>query len=376
MSINKDFNHSFWEKKHLFKKYDVIIVGAGIVGLSTALSIKERHKKSNILIIERGALPTGASTKNAGFACFGSVGEILDDLLHMDENSVWQTVAMRYEGLKLLRKRIGDKAMQYKKYGGYEIFKEKSAFQSCLQNVEFLNKKIKQNLGLQHCFQALKEPSYGFNKIVGVIKNKYEGQIETGLMMKQLEKMALEKNINILFNCNLIHFLQLNSGVQLETNIGDFLCDKMVIATNGFAKNLIPQLDVNPARSQVLITKPIKDLKIKGSFHFDKGYYYFRNIDNRILLGGGRNLDFKTESTDSFALNTNIQKQLDFLLKNIILPKTKFEVDYRWTGIMGVGKEKKPIIDLYSQDIIVAVRMGGMGLAIGSLVGDKASKLI
>ena len=31
----------------------------------------------------------------------------------------------------------------------------------------------------------------------------------------------------------------------------------------------------------------MKNLKIKGSFHYEKGYYYFRNIDNRILLGGG-----------------------------------------------------------------------------------------
>ena len=50
----------------------------------------------------------------------------------------------------------------------------------------------------------------------------------------------------------------------------------------------------------MLITKPIKNLHIKGTFHLDKGYYYFRNIDDRILFGGGRNLDFKTEETTEF----------------------------------------------------------------------------
>jgi hypothetical protein len=34
-------------------------------------------------------------------------------------------------------------------------------------------------------------------------------------------------------------------------------------------------------------------------FHLEKGYYYFRNINDRILLGGGRNLDFEGETTTS-----------------------------------------------------------------------------
>ena len=43
---------------------------------------------------------------------------------------------------------------------------------------------------------------------------------------------------------------------------------------------------------------------------------------------------------------------------------------------MGVGKEKKPIIDFVSKNVLAAVRMGGMGVAIGSLVGEIAAKKI
>ena len=75
---------SFWEIESLIS-YDYIIVGGGITGLSTAISIKEKDASKNILIIERGVLPTGASTKNAGFACFGSMTELIDD---MEQNGV------------------------------------------------------------------------------------------------------------------------------------------------------------------------------------------------------------------------------------------------------------------------------------------------
>jgi gamma-glutamylputrescine oxidase len=149
----------------------------------------------------------------------------------------------------------------------------------------------------------------------------------------------------------------------------------VIVCTNGFAKQLLPKLDVSPARAQVLITKPIKNLNLKGTFHYDKGYYYFRNIDNRVLFGGGRNLDFKGETTNELALTKNIQAQLDKLLQEVILPNTPYEVDMRWAGIMGVGNSKETIIQEISDKVICAVRMGGMGVAIGTLVGKEAAKL-
>ena len=134
--------------------------------------------------------------------------------------------------------------------------------------------------------------------------------------------------------------------------------------------------NVQPARAQVLITKPIKNLKIKGTFHLDKGYYYFRNIDNRILFGGGRNLDFKTEETAEFGETTIIQNELEKILKETILPDTNFEVEHRWSGIMGVGDQKNAIVKQLSNHVCCGVRLGGMGVAIGSLVGKELAELI
>ncbi len=113
-------------------------------------------------------------------------------------------------------------------------------------------------------------------------------------------------------------------------------------------------------------------MKIKGTFHYDEGFYYFRNIGSRVLFGGGRNMDFEKETTTDFALNLKIQKKLETLLNTVILPNTKFEIEHRWTGIMGVGNEKRPIIKKISPNVVCAVRMGGMGVAIGSLVGELA----
>jgi hypothetical protein len=66
-------------------------------------------------------------------------------------------------------------------------------------------------------------------------------------------------------------------------------------------------------------------LDIKGTFHLDRGYYYFRNIGNRILLGGGRNLNFDEENTTEFAQTEIVQNKLE-LLKEVILPNQDFKV--------------------------------------------------
>ncbi|MGB1308001.1 MAG: FAD-dependent oxidoreductase, partial [Oceanihabitans sp.] len=112
------------------------------------------------------------------------------------------------------------------------------------------------------------------------------------------------------------------------------------------------------------------------TFHLDKGYYYFRNIDDRILFGGGRNLDFKTEETTVLAQTEIIQNKLEELLKTTILPNTTFEIDHKWSGIMGVGSQKKAIVKQISNHVFCGVRLGGMGVAIGSLVGKELADLI
>ena len=108
----------------------------------------------------------------------------------------------------------------------------------------------------------------------------------------------------------------------------------------------------------------------------DCGYYYFRNIENRILFGGGRNLDFKQEETIEFGLTELVQNNLEKLLSNVILPGYNFEIEQRWSGIMGFGKQKKPIVKAVSENIFCGVRLGGMGIAIGSSIGKQLSDLI
>jgi gamma-glutamylputrescine oxidase len=88
---------SVWEKESFFEHQDIIIVGSGLVGLWSALELKEKHPRLKITILERSMVPAGASTRNAGFACFGSPSELLHDKEISGEDRMWRIVEMRYK---------------------------------------------------------------------------------------------------------------------------------------------------------------------------------------------------------------------------------------------------------------------------------------
>jgi glycine/D-amino acid oxidase-like deaminating enzyme len=367
---------SYWELKNWFTNVDYTIVGSGIVGLHAGLRLREKYPESKIVVLEKGMLPHGASTKNAGFACFGSISEIIDDLKSHSEEEVFNLVQKRWKGLELLRKRLGDERIDFKPYGGYELFlkDDESCYDECVKKMPFINEILKPLFKAEVFAKQIDR--FSFNGIKEyLIFNPFEAQIDTGNMMQALLKQAVSENILILNQQTVTSFLDKGDRVEIALDDFSFMTKKVLFATNGFANELTDGA-VKPARAQVLVTEPIKNLDIKGTFHLDRGYYYFRNIGDRILLGGGRNLDFDAENTTEFAQTEIVQNKLEELLKEVILPNQEFKIAHRWSGIMGVGNSKNPIVSQLSENVFCGVRLGGMGVAIGSLIGTELADLI
>lgn len=371
---------SYWERETFFKDLDVAVIGSGIVGLAAAIHLKKLDPSLRVAILERGTLPIGASTRNAGFACFGSMTELLDDLSHASEDDVLAVVEKRWRGLQRLRELVGDENLDFQMLGGYEMFTdaEEAIFRECRERMPDLNEKIGKITGWPEGYKVVDErlPGLGFQGVRHLILNQPEGQVHTGKMMAALLRRALDAGVEIFNGFAIRHLEDTSQGVEIETEFGWTLrVPKVLVAVNGFARRLLSMADVQPARNQVLITQPIPGLRVEGCFHYDRGYFYFRNIDGRILLGGGRNLDLEREKTDEFGSNELIRKALVHLLHTVVCPGQPVEIDAWWSGILGLGPVKKPIVQNVSPNITVAVRLSGMGVAIGTLVGQEGATL-
>jgi glycine/D-amino acid oxidase-like deaminating enzyme len=241
------------------------------------------------------------------------------------------------------------------------------------------NKQLKNRLNLNLTYSSCDEriENFGLSGVAHLLVNQHEGALDTGKMMHQLIKLAQQADITILNGMEVSQFDDSGTGVEVQFKNGiDIKCKKLHFATNGFTASLLPDLDVRPARAQVLISSPIKNLKVNGTFHMNEGYYYFRNVGNRILFGGGRQLAIETETDTALKTTRIIQDKLDEILGSMILPNTEFTVEHRWAGIMGVGTQKKAIVKQVSENVSCAVRLGGMGVAIGTSIGKQSADLI
>ena len=403
---------SVWEQSTYFAPKDLVIVGCGFVGLWTAYEAIHQNPKLQITILERGTIPSGASTRNAGFSCFGSVSELMSDIQLMGEATMLETVKMRYDGLQRIQEVFKAKEIDYNQWGGYELFEGKKTVKDTKAKASKANKGVKSDESALYDISklesdiaylnkilapALKTPKkngkylpiytnaskdinkLGFQGIEALAFNQLEGQLNSAKLVLALQKAVQAKGVQILFNTEVKKFKSHKKGVTITTNLEAVLETKQfLVCTNGFAKQLIPRLDVVPARGQVFVTEPIKNLKFKGCFHFDEGYYYFRNLGDRLLLGGARNADFKNEKTYSLETSATIQKVLEDFMMHRILPKgsKKPKIELRWSGTMGMGSIKKPIIEQVQPNVYCAVRMSGMGVAIAPIVAKKALKLM
>lgn len=383
---------SYWQRD-VWNRYDFIVVGAGIIGLSTAISLKELHPSRSVVVIEQGFMPNGASVRNAGFACFGSLTEILHDIGINGEEATVKVVRARYAGLQLLRKRLGDEACAYEEHGGYELlFEHNLSALDHRQRINALLADIFPAPVFHECNHHISEFGFDTTRVKALVRSDFEGQIHSGIMMRSLAALAQERGVVLLWGAEVQRVESNSAEARLTLQHGEESLTiggtQVAVCTNAAIGRLLGEhlgndasdISITPARGQVMITSPIASLPFRGTFHFDEGFYYFRNVSStegqRILMGGGRNLDFDTERTSILALNTTIQQELERLLREMIAPGYDFSIQERWAGIMGFHQSKLPVVRRVGERLVIGFGCNGMGVALGSTIGEETARCL
>lgn len=358
---------SYWEGELYDQKYDLIVIGAGLTGQSAAHFYKKNHPEARVLVIDRGFFPIGASTRNAGFACFGSPTEHLADLKIEKESKIIDRIQRRFNGLQLLRATLGDENIEYREPGAYEIFTDEGVYAKAVEQLPVFNRWLHEAAGVKDVYQATTHNGF---KAVSI---KHEGCLHPGKMMRTLYHKNLELGVEFRWQINVRMIDQEQKNLWLDNGV-ELHAAKLVVATNSFTSNLMPEVDIKPGRGFVFVTKPIKDLEWNGTYHFDAGYYYFRGVgEDRFLLGGARSLDIDVETTMQFGTNAKIKDHLLEFANNVLKLPKGWEIDREWSGIMGFTPTKSPIMNAVSTDVVLVAGLSGMGVALGMQLGKEAA---
>ncbi|MEJ7768658.1 MAG: FAD-dependent oxidoreductase [Chitinophagaceae bacterium] len=373
--------HSIWELESFYAPKDVIIAGGGLAGLWSAYYLKLFAPRLKVLIIDKGVIPSGASTRNAGFACFGSVTELIEDARIMGENNMRELVAMRLAGLKRIKKVFTRKEIDFEGYSGYELIdsNQYAGHNPLMKHIDWLNNYLAPVTGRKEVFSLAdsKIKKFGFRQTNHLVENRSEGQLHSGKLVQALLKKVQSMGVMVLTSVELQAFEENGSTWLLHTDKEVSLhTKKLLICSNAFASLLLPETAIIPARGQVLVTSSIPDLPFQGAFHYDKGFYYFRNLGDRILVGGARNKAFVEEQTLESGTSTIIQNELERFLREIVLPGRDFTITNRWSGIMGMAPGNFPCIEEVRKKCFCALGMGGMGVSLAAVVGENAARMM
>ena len=369
---------SFWEQETFYKKQDIIIIGSGFVGLWSAIALAKKNKNLAITVVDKGVVPTGASTKNAGFSCFGSPTELIADNALYGETNMLETVEKRYKGMLKINATFKANIINYDACGGYECLQANDT-NVVMGKIDALNLLLKSitNSSNTFTFNNSLLQQFGLSNFNGLVQNKLEGSLHPAKLIIALRTYAVQLGVQFLNGINIKNYFANSEVVTIEAeNNITFKTTQLLICTNGLANKLLPHTNVTPNRGQVFITTPINGFNLKGCFHYNCGYYYFRNVGNRLLIGGARNTNFNEEQTDKFNTTEGVLTELINFTKTHILNTQAFDIETAWSGIMGFTANKLPEVKSVEHNVFCAVGMNGIGVAIAPIIGEEIADLM
>jgi glycine/D-amino acid oxidase-like deaminating enzyme len=300
----------------------------------------------------------------------------------MGEEQAAKLVAQRWQGLSKLRERFTAAQMGLENYGGYELLSAEE--EKVMDALPYLNKLLQPLLGkevFEDASHQIKPFGFDSQRVKFLPFSSQEAQINSGVLMRNMHRYLAQLGARIISGAEMQHYEvhqgKVHVAVHDEFRKEEMLlqCRQLFLCTNAKLADMAPALGIKPGRGQVLITKPIDTLPFKGTFHIQEGYYYFRNLGNRILFGGGRQLDFEAECTQDFRQTVLIQNDLEEKLFQLIAPQYAPEIDMRWSGIMAFTSDKRPLIKQLEDQVFAAVTCNGMGVALASLSAMQLAAL-
>jgi len=350
---------------------DVVIIGGGIAGLSTAYWIGKEDPSMSVVVVEKYEIGAGATGRNAGFVTCGSV-EHFNRLVekHGKEEAlqIWQ---FSEENMRLLKENIiQDKAedLLFEHKGSFSLASTDTEFKE-LQNSAALMKSM--NVSVETIDEAGIKSRLGAEGFVGGIKYVDDGSVHPIKLLHQI-RSKLSSNVKVCEHHEVHAIENAGDGKRVRTNKGSIDCSIVVYATNGYSPLLNKFFDdkIFPTRGQILATAPVPRF-MEGPCYANFVLDYFRQLPTgEMVIGGFRQLQKDVEKGYSDEASDLIQQALEKFLHDHIPSIRKAKITHRWSGIMGFSVDGQPMVGALPTDeqlfFVGGFTAHGLGLAFHS----------
>ena len=380
---------SYWQKNkspgHL--NVDVVIIGAGLSGISDAYWLNKLAPYLKIMVVDKGAVGSGASGRNAGFITCGSADHFSNMTSSYGEKKATEIWKFTEDNHKLLIKELGYNILlqecEYKQQGSWTLAAsehEADTIKNAVAKLKEKNVEVywKQEYEIEERFRnnELFSPCVtGFHGGAHYMDDAEVNPIKLIEVMKR--KMC--NTVKIVTYEEVHEITEYRGRLQVNTNNLLIETDSVVLATNAWSSQLFSYFEdkIFPTRGQIIVTEPV-DMFLEPcycSFVLD----YFRQLkDGSVLIGGFRNTDVEKEVGFSDEINPQIHEKLqDFLNKHFPILRN-VPIKHRWAGVMGFSKDGYPMVGSLPEDPRIFFTGGftGHGLGFTFNIGKTLAELM
>lgn len=329
---------------------DVEIVGAGITGISAALTLAERGAR--VRVHDGREVAGGASGRNGGFALRGGA-------LPYDEARTWLG-AERARGYWQETERHLDRLMPL----AGDALRRTGSLR--------LANDAEEREELQREHAALVDDGFAAEwrddvpGFAGAIFHPSDASVQPARMVRRLAGLAAAAGVEIRERS------RIGSLDELEA-------ERLLVATDGYPSGLLGPLEglIVPTRGQMLVTEPVAERLFDCPHYGRHGFDYWQQLpDGRITAGGFRDFALDSEFTDSEQTTDTIQQALEEFVARVA--GRPLRVEQRWAGVFGLVLDFLPVVGPLPEDnrTWVAGGYSGHGNVLGFMCGDLAARAL
>jgi len=369
-------------------QYELVIVGAGVVGMGAAIAAQKQGVKK-ILIVERHQACTGASIRNFGFITITGLRQKIMQERSLRSREIWldiikkAKITINHRGLYLIA--------QHKE--SIPVLEEYLKIDP-RSTVRLLSKK---EMELHH-------PLFKKNKNFGGLHSTDEVRIEPRLAVPAVAKYLESTGIDFLWKEEVLDF----TDKQIVTQKRKIQFKKLIMAPGnhlkGLGRNVFEKRKIQSSKLHMLRVMPEKKFKLPGGIMADLTLMRYPGYEN---LPSKKKLDKVIQKTCRAELDNGIhvivvqgkdgsliigdshqythdthypfeKEKIDTLILNKfeqILPIGKYNVVERWVGEYPSGKND--YLDHWlDKNICIANVTTGIGMSTGfAFAEDVINKL-
>ncbi len=343
---------------------DVIIIGGGIVGCTTAYQLTRAGV--DVLLLDRNGIGSGASGRSGG--------GVRQSARVSEEIPLAKASVALFPGLS---DELGVD-IEYVQAGNLRVV-ESFDYRRAIQ----VDVARQQSHGLDVSWLEVADvlelvPALRWQSIIGASYCPDDGHCNPLRLVTGFYNKAIEGGTRVLLNCEVQNITQTDSGLAEVETLTHTATAPVVVLAAGFGSQELCyrigyDLPLANVRYESMITEPLPPL-FQQMFGVASSDLFFRQTGNGGVHFGGGILE-ETGQEDTRTTSSNLQLAVAHISK-LVLDLEKAKLLRTWGGLDPSTPDGMPIIDFLNDNVLLASGFCGHGLATGPIVGQHLAQWV